>query len=126
MDRRKHILIIDDNNDVREVIAELLQAQGYRVSVATGGADMREALKRDDPVDAVVLDSLMPGERSASLARHLKELDLPVVMISGSHDAMEIADLHGLQLLRKPFRSQDLCDALETALASGKFGQREA
>jgi hypothetical protein len=43
-------------------------------------------------------------------------------MTSGSHDAMEYAEKNGLQLLRKPFHTQELYSALNTALASGEFG----
>ena len=68
----------------------------------------------------------MPGESSISLALHLKEFGIPLVMISGSHDAMEYAEKNGLQLLRKPFHTQELYSALNAALARGEFGQRDA
>jgi hypothetical protein len=68
----------------------------------------------------------MPGEGSISLALHLKGAGIPVVMISGSHEAMEYAEKNGLQLLRKPFDSRELYNAVDTALASGDFGQRQA
>jgi hypothetical protein len=47
-------------------------------------------------------------------------------MISGSHDAMERAEENNLQLLRKRFHAQELYDAVNTALSSGEFGQRDA
>ena len=71
----------------------------------------------------------MPGEASISLVLHLlhlKKVGLPVVVISGSHDAMEYAAENNLQLLRKPFHAQELYDAVNTALSSGEFGQRDA
>jgi two-component system, OmpR family, response regulator len=126
MERPKHILVVDDNGDVRDVIAAMLEEIGHRVSLVEGGAMMRDFLKNADSADAVVLDSLMPGEASASLALHVKDLHLPLVMISGSHDAMLFAEEHGLQLLRKPFRSHELVDAIDMAIASRKFGQRDA
>jgi len=89
--RSKHILVVDDNGDVRDVIVDILQEQNYRVSSATGGSVMRDFLETGDTVDCVILDALMPGEASASLALHLKERGIPVVMISGSHDAMKYA-----------------------------------
>ena len=85
---------------------------------------MRDFLETGDAVDCVILDALMPGEASASLALHLKERGIPVVMISGSPEAIKYAADNGLQLLAKPFRSQELYSALNTALASGEFGQR--
>ena len=83
---------------------------------------MRDFLQTADPVDCVVLDALMPGEASISLVLHLKKVGLPVVVISGSPDAMEHAAENNLQLLRQPFHAQELCDAVNTALSSGEFG----
>ena len=120
----KHILVVDDNGDVRDVIVDTLQEHNYRVSAATGGSVMRDFLETGDTVDCVILDALMPGEPSASLALHLKEHGIPVVMISGSLDAMKDAADNGLQLLRKPFRSQELYSAVNMALAGGELGQR--
>ena len=124
MSQSKHILVVDDNADVRDVIVDTLQEHSYRVSAASSGSMMRDFLETDDTVDCVILDALMPGEVSASLALHLKERGIPVVMISGSLDATKDAADNGLQLLRKPFRSQELYSAVNTALASGEFGQR--
>jgi FixJ family two-component response regulator len=66
----------------------------------------------------------MPGEPSASLADHLKDLRLPLIMISGDPMKMEAAEKGDLQLLWKPFTHKELLDAIEQALASGAFGQR--
>jgi hypothetical protein len=66
----------------------------------------------------------MPGEASASLVLHLKERGIPLVMISGSPEAVKYAEDNGLQLLPKPFGSHELYSAVNMALASGEFGQR--
>jgi DNA-binding response OmpR family regulator len=124
MGQSKHILVVDDNGDVREVIVDILQQQNYRVSTASSGSVMRDFLEIGDAVECVILDALMPGEASASLALYLKKKRIPVVMISGSPEAMKYAADNGLQLLPKPFRSQELYSAVNTALASGEFGQR--
>ena len=124
MGQRTHILVVDDTDDVRNVIVNLLQEHYYRVSAASRGSAMRDFLETDDAVDCVILDVLMPGEANASLVLYLKERKIPVVMISGSPEAMKYAADNGLQLLQKPFRSQDLYSSVNTALASGEFGQR--
>lgn len=126
MGQLKHILVVDDDGDVRDIIVEILRDHNHRVSSAESGALMRDFLETADPVDCVVLDALMPGETSISLALYLKKAGIPVVMISGSHDAMTYAEENNLQLLRKPFHSQELYDAVNTAVASGEFGQRDA
>jgi DNA-binding NtrC family response regulator len=124
MSDTEHILVVDDDGPVREVLVELLREHGYRVSWAVDGHSTREFLQGSDPVDAVVLDAAMPGEASASLALHLKKLGLPLVMISGSPRMMQFAMEQGLQLLEKPFRGQELVDAIVKALGSGEAGQR--
>jgi DNA-binding NtrC family response regulator len=122
-----HILVVDDDGDVRPVLVEMLQEAGYAVTPADSGAAMREILTREAlAVDAVVLDCQMPGEPSAQLALHAKSLRLPVVMISGSMEAMQFADENALQLLTKPFRLPDLLNAIDEAIGSGEFGQRHA
>ncbi len=125
MGQPKHILVVDDNDDVREVIVIMLQECCYRVSSVSGGVAMRDFLEAGDTVDCVILDALMPGEASASLALHLKQKGISVVIISGSPEAMKYAEDNGLQLLHKPFRAQELCDAIECTLDNGEPGQRE-
>jgi two-component system, OmpR family, response regulator len=123
----RHILVVDDNGDVRDVIMLMLEASGFVATSASGGEVMRDILAADvSHIDAIVLDSVMPGEASASLALHAKALRIPVVMISGSHDSMKFAKDHGLQLLCKPFGIAELVQAVEDAIGSGEFGQRDA
>jgi two-component system, OmpR family, response regulator len=122
----KHILVVDDDGDVRAVLVEILRDREYRVSSAVDGITMREFLDGDDPVDAIVLDAAMPGEASVTLALLAKELGLPLVMVSGSPDDMQFATDNGLQMLEKPFKAQQLIDALTKALGSGESGQRPA
>jgi DNA-binding NtrC family response regulator len=117
----KHILVVDDDGDVRSVLVDILRDREYRVSSAVDGITMRQFLEGNDPVDAIVLDAAMPGEASGTLA-----LLAPLVMVSGSPDDMQFAIDHGLQMLEKPFKGQQLTDALIKALGSGESGQRPA
>jgi two-component system OmpR family response regulator len=119
-----HILVVDDNAGVRDVVAALLEDRGYRVSAAEDGRAMRRLLASGPRVDAVVLDAIMPGESSASLAEHLKARGLPMVMISGSRDAIEAAERKRLPLLRKPFSMRQLYAALDQALGDDDLSQR--
>lgn len=106
--------------DRRNIARPWLAALGVN-----GGVAMRAILAPGGPpINAVVLDSLMPGEPSFALARVAKMLRLPVVMISGSHECMTFAADHELQLLPKPFHAAELIQAIESAFASGEFGQR--
>ena len=85
-----HVLTVDDDADVLPVLVEMLRVSRFIVTAADSGIVMREILadKALLPIDAVILDSAMPGEPSAQLALHAKKLRLPVVMISGSPEAM--------------------------------------
>ena len=123
-----HILIVDDDADVLAVLVEMLRASGLIVTTADSGIAMREILadKALLPINGVILDCALPGEPSAQLALHAKNLRLPVVMISGSPEAMEFAEEHHFQILHKPFRKAELVDAIGTAVMSGEFGQRDA
>lgn len=122
----KHILFVEDYDPVRELIANMVEDRGYRVSTVPSGASMRDFLRTDNRVDAIVLNAVTPGECGASLAGHAKDLGLPVVMISGSNDEISFAAEHGLQLLPKPFQTEALCGALDRALSTGEFGQRSS
>jgi DNA-binding NtrC family response regulator len=124
MERMKHIVVVDDDADVSDVIVALLKGE-YEVSTANHGAGLRALLDATSGgVDAVVLDGSMRGEPSDSLAGHLKDLRLSLIMISGDPTKMEAAEKGNLQLLWKPFTHKELLDAVEQALASGAFGQR--
>jgi two-component system, cell cycle response regulator CpdR len=119
--------VVDDDSDVLDVLVAMLEESGCVATPADSGAAMRDALARlGMAIDAVVLDCLMPGEPGTKLALYAMELKLPVVMISGSPEAIKFAAENGIQLLGKPFRSAELISAIETALSSGEFGQREA
>jgi DNA-binding NtrC family response regulator len=122
----KHIIVADDDEGVRLTLAEILTESGNKVSTARDGKGLRDILARGARVDLVVLDSLMPGERSASLADYLGNLRIPVVAISGHPLRMQSAFEMGFQLLEKPFRIEALEAAIEEAFASGKYGQRRA
>jgi two-component system, OmpR family, response regulator len=124
MGQPKHVLVVDDDGDVRDVIVALLEENNFRVSSAASGSLMRDFLQTADPVDCVVLDALMPGEAGISLALKLTEVGLPVVVISGSQEAMERAVEEDLQSLPKPFRAKELYDAINVAL-SGENSEGE-
>jgi two-component system OmpR family response regulator len=118
-----HVLVIDRDGDVRKVIVEALRAEGFVVSSASDRQSMREALD-GNRVDVAVLDFTVAHDEGGRLHDELKQRGVSLVMISGSLDAMILAEEHHLQLLKKPFRTTELCEAIGAALASGQFGRR--
>ena len=84
-----HIIVCDDEPDIREMIGEYLGRQGYDVSLAEGGAALRSILE-DSHADLVVLDINMPGEDGLSLARFLRERGgTGIVMLTASGDVVD-------------------------------------
>lgn len=86
-----HLLMVDDDADVRSTLVDLLLEAGFTVTSADNGIAMREVFAgKRSGVDGVVLDWGMPGDPSTGLALHAQSLGLPVVMISGSIEATEL------------------------------------
>ena len=122
--RAKHIVVIDDDADVLDVIERLLENAGYRVTGFANATAMRAAAPLGGPIDLLVLDGTMRGETRAAITEFVARAQLPVVMISGDPDSMKTAAEQRLQLLWKPFSGVELCKAVETGLASGELGRR--
>ena len=113
MNHVPHILVVDDDSDIRQMLADYLQRNGLRVSQADGGRAMR-ALMDTHAVDLVVLDVMMPGEDGLSLCRNLragKHRAVPVVLLTARDD--ETDRIIGLEMgaddyVTKPFSSREL------------------
>jgi two-component system OmpR family response regulator len=71
MENTDHILIVDDDRGIRELIATYLEKNGMRVSLAANGRQMRAVLEQGAP-DLIVLDLMMPGEDGLVLCRELR------------------------------------------------------
>ena len=80
-----HVLVVDDHRDTLEILGRLVQACGYRVTLAASGEEALAALARD-AADLVLLDVSMPGMTGIKLLRRIREdpqtQSLPVVMVS--------------------------------------------
>ncbi len=78
-----HIVVVDDEADMRQVLQEYLSEEGFRVTAADGGEAMWGVLERD-PADLIVLDLKMPGEDGHALARRLRaRSDVGIIMLTG-------------------------------------------
>ncbi|MGH9896218.1 MAG: response regulator, partial [bacterium] len=101
-----HILIVDDEPDVRELIQTYLAQEGYRVSAAGDGEALRRVLA-DNTVDLVLLDLGLPGEDGLSLTRYLREhSEVGVIIVTGKGQTVD--RIIGLEIgaddyLAKPF-----------------------
>src|SRR6185437_6267045 len=103
----KHLLVVDHDGDVREVVAGLLLSLGHRVSVAKNAEEMRALLDAQE-IDLIVLDVGTSDLRGLSLALETRDKGIRLVMISGNPKAIEAFQDHADQLLRKPFKREEL------------------
>jgi CheY-like chemotaxis protein len=110
---RKHILLADDQQEVRHTIKLLLGLDEHRVAEASNG---REALLMftQDRFDLVITDYAMPEMRGDELAANLKHLapSQPILMLTGSAEKLDGSDTQVDALLRKPFSLGDLRQAI--------------
>jgi DNA-binding response OmpR family regulator len=84
-----HIVVCDDEPDVRETVAEYLRGKDFVVTPVDGGVALR-AIVDQQHVDVVILDLRMPGEDGLSLARHLREHSgVAIIMLTGSTDVID-------------------------------------
>lgn len=119
MDANDHILIVDDDAEIRRLLAEYLEQHGYRVSTAADGRAMWAALERGH-YDLLILDLMLPGEDGLSLCRRLRaDSDLPVIMLTALGEPTD--RIIGLEMgaddyLAKPFEPRELLARIRVVL----------
>jgi DNA-binding response OmpR family regulator len=119
------ILLVEDHDDIRRLVATALANDGYRVETVKDAVKARRAIARGT-YDLVIADVTLPrSEDGISLAAHAREQGCGVVLISGSYAAEERLKGSGLVYLMKPFRLASLLAAVRNALAV-RFAERGA
>ncbi len=110
------ILVVDDDAEVREIVAEYLMDSGHRVLQAEGGLEALRVLDRASDIDLVITDVRMPGMSGIDLADRITRggPGPKVILISGYFVPQQIHR----RVLRKPFRMQELEAAIQAELAS--------
>lgn len=116
---RPHILVVDDDVEICRLISQYLEANGFRMSSAGDGDQLRSAL-RASPVDLILLDLGLPGEDGLSLLRQLEqEWRGPVIVVSGRGESVE--RVVGLELgaddyISKPFDLREMLARVRSVL----------
>jgi two-component system OmpR family response regulator len=119
MNHQDHVLVVDDDAEIRRLLGEYLERNGFRVSLATDGREMRRTLDASRP-DLVVLDLMLPGDDGFALCRDLRaRSNLPVIMLTAR--AEEIDRIVGLEMgaddyLAKPFNPRELLARVKSIL----------
>jgi two-component system, OmpR family, response regulator len=118
-----HILVVDDDAQIRALLEEYLRDSGLRASVAASGSEMSRILA-DEAIDLVILDLRLAGEDGMAIARTLRDSSaIPIVMLTGVRD--EADRVMGLELgaddyLTKPFSPRELLARIRTVLRRTK------
>lgn len=127
-----HILVVEDEQDLADLVRLNLELTGYRVTVTHDGATGLSRIRNLDP-DLVVLDIMMPVMDGWQVLRALREDhtldDLPVVLLTALSDERDIIRGHldgALEYVTKPFEMRDLLGAVEQALVDPGDEERAA
>ena len=125
-DNAPHVLVVDDDQRIRDLLSRFLMENGFRVTPA-GDANAARSALRGLAFDLVILDVMMPGENGISLARHLKSVSqVPICMLTALSDAEH--RIEGLEAgvddyVSKPFEPRELLLRVKNILRRGRAAQ---
>jgi two-component system OmpR family response regulator len=115
-----HILVVDDHREIRDLVGQLLERNGFRVSTAADGNAMKRLL-RDRNIDLIVLDIMLPAVDGLTLCRDIRAgaSNVPIIMLTAKGE--EIDRVLGLEMgaddyIAKPFSSLELIARIKAVL----------
>ncbi|MCS4292603.1 two-component system OmpR family response regulator [Comamonas sp. BIGb0152] len=117
-----HVLLVDDDRDIRDLVSAYLEKNGLRVTTAPTGRHMRQLLETAGPFDLIILDLMLPGEDGLTLCRDLragKFKTTPIIMLTARGD--ETDRVLGLEMgaddyMPKPFAARELLARIKSVL----------
>ena len=128
MSEAAHIVVVDDDPQVRETVAEYLRRGGFAVTEAEGGAALR-AVMATRPIDLAVLDVNMPGDDGLTLAREIRASgDAGIILLTANSDDLD--KIVGLEVgaddyITKPFNPRELLARVKAVLRRARSGGAE-
>lgn len=129
MTTEKHILVVDDEPAICELVHSYLSAEGFRVSTAGDGEAMRRVMA-STPVDLVILDLMLPGQDGFTLTRYLREhSDVGIIILTGKGATVD--RVVGLEMgaddyLAKPFDLRELLARVRSVLRRAGASHKRA
>jgi FixJ family two-component response regulator len=123
------VIVVDDDPALREALGSLLRSVGLEVKALSSVPEFLKSGRPDGPT-CLVLDVRLPGRSGLDFQRELAaaNIHLPIVFITGHGDIpMSVQAMKGgaIEFLTKPFRDQDLLDAIQVGLARDRAGREE-
>src|ERR1700722_5881245 len=123
------VYVVDDDESVREAIQSLIRSVGLHVEAFASAQDFLRS-KRPDVPGCLVLDIRLPGFSGLKLQRKLADADIkiPIVFMTGHGDipmTVKAMKAGAVEFLTKPFRDQDLLDAIQQAIETDRSARRE-
>ena len=128
METAPHILLVDDNREIRDLVGKFMTRHGFRVTAVPDGKAMRRAIETAR-IDLVILDLMLPGEDGLSLCRWLRgQSSVPIVMLTAMGE--ETDRIVGLEMgaddyLPKPFNPRELLARIKAVLRRSQAAERE-
>jgi signal transduction histidine kinase/CheY-like chemotaxis protein len=122
--RSATILLVDDDNEVREVTRAMLHELGHVVLEAGSGGAALDVLQREAGIDLLVVDFAMPGMNGAEVVRlaHGRQPNLPVLFVTGFADRGGLAGVDDAYIVGKPFHYEELASKVQFALRGKRAG----
>ncbi len=121
MNEIKHLVTVDDDKEIRELLADFLTQHGYKVSSAQNAEELFKLLDKDKSIQLIVLDLMMPGIDGLEVCKRLRTQSnlIPIIMLSGVSDTTD--RVIGLELgaddyLIKPFNPRELLSRIKAVL----------
>jgi CheY-like chemotaxis protein len=115
------VLLVDDDNAVREVTAAMLVELGCRTIEAGSGGTALDLLETVPEIDLVLIDFAMPGMNGAEVARRVREKRplLPILFVTGYADRAVLSEIGEAHIIAKPYVDDELADKVRAALLGG-------
>ncbi len=120
--KKKRLLIVDDEGDLRDLLGRVLTTEGYEIVTASDGAEAIGILRKET-FDVALLDILMPEENGLTVLKHIQEhhpgmKSIMITAYSNLHTAIEAKGFGASEFISKPYKFETILLALRKALNS--------
>lgn len=119
MTANQTILVVDDEETIREVVRRYLEREGFHVKEAADGFEALDAI-RSEPPDLIVLDLMLPGIDGLSLTKHIRQdRHIPIIMLTAkgeANDRIRGLDMGADDYMAKPFSPQEVVSRVRAVL----------